>query len=75
MKLSISEEIKGNGPPEIADAVCELQGKCVICCSEHSSTARPIINGTKSRLENTRPHHYEKMWLGKVNHKAFLFQK
>lgn len=64
MKLSISGEIKDNGLPEIPDAVCELQGKCVICCSEHSSIDRQIINGTKSRVENTRPHHYVKDVVG-----------
>lgn len=39
MKLSVSERIKDKE----AYAARELQGKCVICCSEHSSTDRQII--------------------------------
>lgn len=50
----------------------ELQRKCVFGCSEHSSTDRQIINGMKSRLDNTCPHHYVKMCLGRVDHRACM---
>lgn len=76
-KFNVSERIKNYSLPEIPDEMRELQRKCVFCCSEHSSTDRQIINGMKSRLDNMCPHHYVKMCLGRVDHRAymvFLFQ-
>lgn len=79
LESSISGGIKDNGLPETPDAVCEWQGKRVICCSEHSPTDSQVINGkTPDWRTLQHPQHYIKMWLGRVNHRAYVsfpFQK
>lgn len=47
------------------------RGECIICSSEHSSTDSQIINGQTPDWRTLQQPHF-KMWLDRVNHRAYV---